>query len=260
MKLINRKTVIPLVLIITVIATAIVVRHWGFIKHNCLGIIGVTVPIIIGLMTLSIKYPKIYMYLVYIKAVLFGENTLWNLCANYSGKITDATFDNLCLELEKISSNPRVIYADKNYYEANLEGINVRLKKEDIFLDDLESDDDYYQKLNFQITDFRAPYEDTLNLLEGIIVPYLSKIHQVLAPQKSDFELTINFFKGNPWAKAVTKGINYDDILSMDFEVKIHDGKKAHGNMKIGKKDLRISCSELAFLIQLIRKRLMLGW
>ena len=190
---------------------------------------------------------------------MFGVDTLWNFSAKYSGTISTNNFKRLCSALEKISNNVSVYMETEKMYKGTLDGINVSLNIDSIDNDDLLDENDYRQCIHFQIRDFRAQYENTIKILEADIVPYLSKINSIIKPEKSDFELTIKFFNGNPWAKAVTKGIKYDDILNMNFTVRVEDDKKAQGKVDIGKKDLRVTCNELHVLSQLIKRRLMVS-
>jgi len=252
----NRKTIFLFISAIVSVLTIFVLKYWNLILLNST-LFGYIVSTIFALLGLSVKYPKLYMYIVYIKALIFGEDTIWNLSARYKGQILNELFEELCGELEKISERVSIHNKTNSLYKATLDGINVFISITDKEIDDFETEHDEEQQLHFQIVDFRAPYEDTLKLLEYTIEPYLSKINSIIKPDKTDFELSIIFKNGNPWAKAVSKGINYEDILAMDFLIKINENKKVKGEMHIGKKDLRITCRDLGALSKLIKARLM---
>ena len=126
----------------------------------------------------------------------------------------------------------------------------------EIFDGDLTSEKEYVSKLHFQITDFRAPFEDTVNYLEDDIIPYLYKVEAIIRPQKADYELTINFTNGNPWVKAVTKGIGYDNTTNFDMTFKIGN-ENDQSFMSLGKQTLRLYCDKIAILNKAIKNRLM---
>ena len=245
----NRKTILIILVLTLVLGMYVVMKNIDSIISN-FGNIATIFSIIIAASLVCVKHPKTYFIIVYIKALLIGEQTLWNLSASFIGEISDENFNKLKTELQGISKRTNIHLDREIIYKATLDGINVVLS-----LSESIDDEEEYQKLHFQIIDFRAAYEDTLSILENVILPYLRKTDHIVKPLKSDFELCINFMNGNPWAKAVTKGINYESILALDFMVKV-DKDNTKGRISIGKKDLRVSCEELNTLTAIVKKRL----
>jgi len=101
-RILNRKTVLIFVVIIVALITTIVIKYWDWALAN-LGIISYIFTGFIILATLCVKYPNVYMYGVYLKAILFGVETLLNLSTRYIGTISQLEFKQLCNELEKMS-------------------------------------------------------------------------------------------------------------------------------------------------------------
>lgn len=255
-RILNRKTVLIFVVIFVALITATVVNYWSWVLSN----LGTVVSVISGLVvlaTLSVRYPKIYMYGVYLKAVLFGTETLWNLSARFVGTISRSDFKELCEELEKISERVSVHAQSDNLYKATLDGINFILTMHDQPVDDLDSELDWEQSLHCQVVDFRAPYEDTIRLLENTIIPYLSKIGQKIKSEKTDYELDIVFLEGNPWAKAVTKGFEFSSLVNFDCTFQVEYDKKFTGQINLGKRDMRFSCTNINTLVRLVHRKLM---
>lgn len=247
--LLNRKTILIILVLTLVLGTYTFDKYGGLIFSN-ISNIATVLSIIIAALLLCVKSPKTYFIFVYIKALLIGEQTLWNLSANFVGDISYENFTKLKAELQDISRRANIHLDKGKIFKATLDGINVVLS----LSENIDSEEEY-QKLHFQIIDFRAAYEDTLSTLEGVILPYLRKTDHIIKPIKSDFELCINFIHGNPWAKAISKGINYENILTMDFIISV-DKDNTKGRIAIGKKDLRITCEELNILATIIKNRL----
>ena len=255
-RILNRKTVLIFVVIIVALITTIVIKYWDWALAN-LGIISYIFTGFIILAALCVKYPNVYMYWVYLKAILFGVETLLNLSTRYIGTISQLEFKQLCNELEKMSERVSVHIQNDGFYKATLDGINFTLSISDQPVDDLDSELDYEQSLHCQVVDFRAPYEDTIKLLENTIIPYLLKIDHIIKAKKTDYELNIIFLGGNPWTKAVTKGFNFNSLVHMDCTFEVEYDRKLTGQISLGKRDMRITCTEIGALTRLVHRKLM---
>lgn len=208
------------------------------------------------------RVDKLYLWVNYGKSWLFNQTSLWDLDIEYTGKFTSTIINEINNIIMKNFQNYKTVYNSSNSLNMLVDGININI----LLTEETEAVDgttEYFNNLNIDLRDIRAPFRETKNLINKMVSVLSSIDDKLLTTYKhidnKKYSATIKFRKTNPYFGLYVKRLKLKKLDSFTCVFDVSQTDEDSDKVLVGKENICIASKKLTSFQSLSLKYLALS-